>query len=671
MLKRILLVLWVAIFGLELSAVDPCLNAYSSADKEYQAFLKDKKKVKSRANWEKMAQKFEGIARTYPKCEKADDALLRSAKIWNQAAKNFKARPDRDKALTDIDALVRRFPKSSLADDAMLLAGQIYLDLGDKKSAASEFNKILSSYPKSDMAGQAKRYLASNGACEDDMAEKPEPPETPESKAFSSKTPAAEKTPFPTKAPLRRNDAIALILGNNGATVEVETAQASQLLNIRYWSAPSYTRIVLDLDRKTEFSAPRLLKADSALGTSDRIYFDLENTRLSPDFRSQNNYKDNCYELTIGDGLLRRARVGQYRPDVARVVIDLQSFRDFKSFAFPGEGGGWRVILDVYGEQTKLPPAATAVPPAQATTKPVVPPAQATTKPVIPPAQPTTKPVIPPAQPTTKPTAKSKSKLKPEPKPKAKPVEPEPTSKKPLIIVIDPGHGGKDPGAVGRKKTKEKDITLLVSQALAAEMRKQFPDAKIILTRKDDRYIPLVERTAKANALASENPDIQDAIFVSIHCNASPDRSTTGIETYYLDNTTDHAALRLAAAENFVSEEMLKEAGSYTNQILADLNTNSKVNLSIPLAESVQKNVFHEVSSKYPGAEDHGVKKAPFWVLTGATMPAVLVELSFLSNAQEEKRLSSPAYQKTLAKGIAMGIKNYQSKIDSGQVVVP
>ena len=654
--------MWVAIFGLELSAVDPCLNAYSSADKEYQAFLKDKKKTKTRANWEKMAQKFEAINKVYPKCEKADDALLRSAKIWNQSGKNFKVRPDKTKALVDLDALVKKYPKSSLADDAMLLAGQIYLDLGDRKSAALQFNKIVSSYPKGDMASQAKKYLAAGGACGEEITEKPEPPEPPDSKVFSSKSPLPEKPPTPAKAPLRRNDAIALILENNGATVEVESSQPSQLLNMRYWSAPSYTRIVLDLDRKTEYSAPRLLKADPAMGTPARIYFDLENTRLSPDFRSQNTYKDNCYELTIGDGLLRRARVGQYRPDVARVVIDLQSFRDFKSFAFPGEGG-WRVIIDVYGEQKISPPDAPVIPPAQPTTKPVAPPAQPTTKPVIPPAQPTTKPVIPPAQPTTKPVAK--------PKPETKPAPPEAPSKKPLIIILDPGHGGKDPGAVGRKKTREKDITLLVSQALAAELKKQFPGAKIILTRKDDRYLSLVERTAKANALASENPDIQDAIFISIHCNASPDRSAMGIETYYLDNTTDHASLRLAASENFVSEEMLKEAGSYTNQILADLNTNSKVNLSIPLAETIQKNVFHEISEKYSGAENHGVKKAPFWVLTGATMPSVLVELSFISNAQEEKRLSSPSYQKALAKGIAMGIKSYQSKIDSGQVVVP
>jgi N-acetylmuramoyl-L-alanine amidase len=350
-----------------------------------------------------------------------------------------------------------------------------------------------------------------------------------------------------------------------------------------------------------------------------------------------------------------------------RVVIDIQSIREFKNFSFPGEGGNWRVIIDVYGEQKIAGAAPTAVPPAQPTTKPLAPPAQPTTAPVVPLAQPTTKPAA-----AEKPSSKPGAKPKPEPKkPKPTSVPAESLSKKPLIIIIDPGHGGKDPGAMGKKKTKEKDIVLLVSGYLADELKKQYPKAKIVLTRKDDRYLTLVERTAKANALASENPDLQDAIFISVHCNASPDRKTMGVETFYLDNTTDHASLRLAAAENFVSEDMLKEAGSYTNQILADLNTNSKVNLSIPLADSVQKSVYHEISDKYSGSENLGVKKAPFWVLTGATMPSVLVELSFISNAQEEKRLNSPAYQKILAKGIALGVKNYQSKIDSGQVVVP
>lgn len=652
MLKRCLPVLWAVIFGLEISAASPCFNAWQSADKEYQAFLKDKSRTKSRANWEKMAQKFEGIQKTYPKCEKADDALLRSAKIWNQSGRNFKSRPDKDKALADIDALVKKYPKSSLADDAVLLAGQIYQERGDKQAAAGEFHKIVSRYPKGDQLKQAQKYLAQAGPGEDEKPEKPEPEEPPDSKVFSSKSTPPEKPATPAKAPLRRNDAIALILESNGSTAEACMSEPSQLLNIRYWSAASYTRIVLDLDRKTDYSVPRLLKADPALGTPPRIYFDLNNTRLSPDFRAQNTYKDNCYELTIGDGLLRRARVGQYKPEVVRVVADIQSIREFKNFAFPGENGGWRVIIDVFGEQKAPPPVATVIPPAQPTTKPVVPPAQPTTKPVSPPAQPTTRPV---------------TKPKPEPKPKP----PEAPAKKPLIIVIDPGHGGKDPGAIGRKKTWEKNIVLLVSQNLASELKKQFPGARIILTRKDDRYLSLVERTAKANALASENPDIQDAIFISIHCNASPDRSTMGVETYYLDNTTDRAALKLAAKENFVSEEMMKEAGSYTNQILADLNTNSKVNLSIPLAESIQKNLYNAIREKYAGSQNLGVKKAPFWVLTGATMPSVLVELSFLSNAQEEKRLNSPAYQKTLARGVALGIKNYQSKIDRGQVVVP
>jgi len=195
-------------------------------------------------------------------------------------------------------------------------------------------------------------------------------------------------------------------------------------------------------------------------------------------------------------------------------------------------------------------------------------------------------------------------------------------------------------------------VVLKISRYLAQELKAIFPQAKIILTRYNDRYLSLVERTAKANALEAD-------LFISIHCNANPDRRAYGIETYYLDNTTDRAVLRLAARENFVSEKIMESAGSEINQILADLATTSKVNESIPLAKSIQKELVKTLSQKYSYIKDLGVKKAPFWVLTGAVMPCVLVEVSFISNPREEKRLASSSYQKLIARGIARGVKNW------------
>ncbi len=623
MWKRLNLVMGL-MFALLLSAGDVCLESWQAADAEYQKFLADKSKTKYHSNWEKMAWKFERIGLNYPDCSKADDALLRTGKIWMQCYQVSRARADLDEALSAFGELVKRFPQSSLADDALLARGEIYLGRGEKDSAKMEFEKLAAQYPSGDCAPAAVKYLNQLGAGEDS--------------GFSSEL--SPKGTAAQKAPLRPNDAIALMLGKSetvstaagGTTV---SSAAAELLQIRYWSAPSYTRVVLDLNRKIAFTLPRLLQPDPSLGTPARIYFDLPGAKLSPDFRSQFEYKDNCYELPIGDGLLRRARAGQYQPEVVRVVLDLQSIGDFQTLSLPGENGTWRIVLDTFGAK-----------PAQPVPGPQTP-------------QPSPQPVPVPS-PTPSPTPQPGLTPMPAPKPTPTPTPaPAPQKPKPPVIIIDPGHGGKDPGAIGKKKYKEKDLALDIAKYLEAELRKKYPDSKIYLTRRDDRFIPLEERTAKANAIEADLADEQNGVFISIHCNASPDRNAYGIETYYLDNTTDRAALKLAAQENFVSEEVMEQAGADINRILADLTTNSKVSQSIPLAESIQKNLVGQLDDTYSSIKNLGVKKAPFWVLTGARLPCVLIETGFISNSVEEKRLASSSYQKAVAKGIAEGVDKW------------
>jgi len=622
-----LLVMLLLAPGLLLSAKDPCLLAYQSADDASRAFLKNKKQTRYHSAWEKVITRFERIAKSHPSCEKADDALFRAGKLRLECQRMSGLKDDKENALADFEDLARKYPKSSLADDSLLYAGKIYLDLKDKESAGRAFRQILVLYPQGDCGSQARKYLHDLGPA----AQKLDPAEfgdteTP-GKIFAAASPEEAANRGQAGAPLRNNDAIALMLSNPGAQI-LPRARVEEL---RYWSAPSYTRVVLDLDRRAEFSPPRLLRPDPAIRTPPRIYFDLLNTELSAGFRSRYSYKDNCYELQIADGLLERARAGQFKPEVVRVALDLKSIRDFKAFEFPGgDGAGWRIVIDIYGEQAE---------------------------------------VIPGPGPAVKPLPQAP--VSPTPGPKPGPA-PKPAGKRSLIFIIDPGHGGKDPGAVGKKNTREKDVALAVAENLERELARQFPSAKIMLTRGNDRYVSLVERTAKANALASNHVDSRDAVFISIHCNATPGRSAAGIETYYLDNTTDRAALKLAAQENFVSEELMQDAGAdITNKILADLTTNDKVNQSIPLADCIQKALVRELKSKYSGVSNLGVKKAPFWVLTGATMPSVLVELSFLSNLQEERRLSQPSYQKSLSRGIAAGVREYERRMESGLVVLP
>ncbi len=617
MRKRIYLILGMGI-ALSLGAANVCLQSYQAADQAYQAFVKDRSKTKYHQNWEKMAEKFARIGMTYPDCEKADDAWLKAGKVWLDCYQISRSRSDQDQALAALAELLKRYPKSNLADDALYYRAEIYLSLGERDSGQAELGKILAGYPAGDRAAEAKKRLSGMGV-------KSGPAGNGSERVFSSQSTQAQSA-APGKAPLRNNDAIALMLDKSD-TSELSGAVStplSELLRIRYWSAPSYTRVVMDLSRKAGVSDPKLLPADPGRGVGPRIYFDLLQTRLSPEFRNQFQYQDNCYELMIGDGLLRRARAGQNLPEVVRIVLDLQSISDFQLRSLPGENGTWRIVVDIFGERKpdeEIAPAPAPNPQPGQTPAP---------------------------SPTPVPTPN------PLPMPLPKPV----AKAFPPVIVIDAGHGGKDPGALG-KRNQEKIIALNIAKYLEQELKKKYPEAKVVLTRRDDRFLELEERTAKANALEADLANDQQGIFISIHVNATRDGSAYGIETYYLDNTTDRASLKLAARENFVSEEVMEQMGSDVNKILADLTTNSKVSQSVPLARSVQENLVDELAGTYSSVKNLGVKKAPFWVLTGARMPCVLVEVGFISNQTEEKRLASTGYQKAIAKGIADGVNDW------------
>jgi N-acetylmuramoyl-L-alanine amidase len=254
----------------------------------------------------------------------------------------------------------------------------------------------------------------------------------------------------------------------------------------------------------------------------------------------------------------------------------------------------------------------------------------------------------------------------PEPRPtpavlKEKPSEPaplkpgKPASPAPIRkIVIDAGHGGRDPGAIGVDGVAEKDIVLAVALRLADKLKKQM-GIDAVLTRKDDTFVPLEERTAIAN---QEGADL----FISLHANASPNPEARGLETYYLDNTNDEAALRLAARENGIAREKISDL----QFMLSDMVQNLKLEDSITLAHRLQGSVVTQMGRRYGEVRDLGVKRAQFFVLVGARMPSVLVELFFVTNKAEGRALTSEDYQEALADALYDGIKKYQ---ESAQVV--
>ena len=216
-------------------------------------------------------------------------------------------------------------------------------------------------------------------------------------------------------------------------------------------------------------------------------------------------------------------------------------------------------------------------------------------------------------------------------------------------IVLDPGHGGKDPGARGRGGVKEKDVVLRVSRLLRDRLRQA--GFEVVMTRERDEYLSLEERTDVANRLKGD-------LFISIHANASPNRKTTGVETYLLDTRYDRQTARVAARENGTSIGQLNEL----QRILASLRLGYHERYAVRLAREIHESLLESLRGSYRGTSDLGVKHGPFLVLFMADMPAILVEVGFVSNRAEARRLSSKAFARAAAAGIANGIVRYRDE---------
>jgi N-acetylmuramoyl-L-alanine amidase len=227
-------------------------------------------------------------------------------------------------------------------------------------------------------------------------------------------------------------------------------------------------------------------------------------------------------------------------------------------------------------------------------------------------------------------------------------------------VVIDPGHGGHDPGAIGPGGLQEKDVVLDIALELKGMLEAE--GYEVLLTRDRDVYLDLEERTIFANR---ENADL----FVSIHANASPRQSAKGLETYMLNWTDDEEAQKVAARENSITLKRMKQARSDIGLILASLELQNKRDESLKLAHYIQRSMMSSLKGRYGGIEDHGVKQALFYVLFGAKMPSVLVEVSYISNPVEATRLQKKAYRQHLAQGIASGVKAYFAGAPSPQTV--
>jgi N-acetylmuramoyl-L-alanine amidase len=226
------------------------------------------------------------------------------------------------------------------------------------------------------------------------------------------------------------------------------------------------------------------------------------------------------------------------------------------------------------------------------------------------------------------------------------PVKPPSYNPKNITIVLDPGHGGKDSGAVGTGGLQEKDVVLNIAKYCAEILREK--GFKVVMTRDSDVFIPLLQRVKIAN-------DAKADLFVSIHANASLDPSAKGMEIFFLNATSNQKALRIAAVENDVPIEQM----GTINKIIISLINQAKLKESAILAKDVDESIYSIAKQTYPGLINRGIDQAPFYVLVGTNCPSILIETLFITNPQDNSYLKDTNYQQTIAKGIALGLIKY------------
>lgn len=522
-------------------------------------------KAKDIEIWETIAQAFSSVYETYPNSSKAPNSLFLAGKMYEEIGYRFNSDDDYRKALYTSRQFVETFPLSNLTDDAQIRIARIYEEMGDKKQAYIEYNRIVEDLPQDDMMTAARKKRS-------ELARyKPTEKEKKQYKYSDSGNPKITK--------------------------------------IRHWSTEDYTRVVIHLNKDTSYSS-KLLKADPSIDKPPRLFVDINNTTID----------NNLYVEPITRGLLEEIKFGRNTKNKSRVVLYINSFDDYKVFALQNP---YRIVMDIEGKDSK---------PNTLFAK------------------------------DKKSNKNSKSTYNPKSSPSTGDVDSlrQALGLKIRTVVIDPGHGGHDPGAIGPKGVKEKDINLKIAKELKKIIDKKGKSIgiqNVYLTRSSDRFIPLEERTAIAKKLNAD-------LFISIHCNASKNRKAVGSESYILSFTKNQQNLEVAARENATTTKRVSDL----DDILKKYLLSSKINESEKFANYVQNSIYSAVSPKYSSFKNKGVKKAPFIVLIGADIPSILVETSFISNPTEEKRLNNSNYRTKIAQGIYDGIRLYSSETQTASI---
>jgi N-acetylmuramoyl-L-alanine amidase len=536
--------------------------------------------------------------------------------------------------VADYEAFVKSYPTSGFSDDALWLAGKLSVDAfnkfgepQEKATAVRLLNTLASKYATSTFAKQVPVTLKSIGE--------------------SPAAPAASVASLPAKAEPA------------SATAGASQPVIRTITDIRRVVLPDVVRVVIELDGEPAFREERL-------ENPPRVYVDLSSTKAS------SAVLDRTLRFDGDADLVRKVWTGRQPNATTRVVLDAEGVSSFSVYPLYSP---YRLVIDCIRAKPLASATATPAVNALALRTPILPPLPHRLLPVdlvasLPSLQPQNAELL--AAVSIQPPLISTADLAPLP---AVPVTTPPPPQAPTKniaggfsiarqlglsvskIVIDPGHGGHDPGAKGQGQTEAElvlDIALRLEKLLS-----RVPGMEVVLTRRTDEFVHLQERTAIANR---ENADL----FLSIHANASRNKQARGVETYFLNFATSQSATEVATRENAASGQVMSDLPNFIKAIAL----NNKLAESRDLATSVQRAMIEKLKPANSSLRDLGVKQAPFVVLIGAAMPSVLAEVSFLTNSQEGKLLKNATYRQRIADALFTAVRNYQTSLNRPSATV-
>jgi len=614
---KLLKCLGFVLFFLALSAGYAIATSDSSAisykkTADYYNRMKASNKNLTRKQLERGLKMFKEIYTKYPRGSKTPEALYMSGFIHEELFRNYHKQVDKDSAVTIYRILIRSYPNSSLADDALYNSGGLHLLENRNIEALSDFRGILRWFPKSDSAPNAKLMIA--------KLEK----EVREAKDVRKKV--AVKTP----------------------------AEEPDFKEVRHWGNAKYARVVFEVSK----------------GVNYKISGGNDGKEITVDLLGVESAALNEKPINPKNSIVRAIQVSPLNNEISRVQISLRSAATYSAMELSNPE---RVVVDINldhggqatGAETQPQPAA------KETQTPrdgkVSADGMTVQKPSfgLPPIVPLAAPTLSIATASIDPGLKEaglagEGEMSPEPgeKDNAGPDNGDiekvsfPQAKGFAIrtIVIDPGHGGKDPGAIGKGGLREKDITLDIAHRLKARLQRDCK-CRVLLTRSTDVFIPLEERTAFANTSDAD-------LFVSIHVNSNLNGRAKGVETYFLSPARSKTESYVAARENMLAMNSENQDMNDLAFILFDMQNTDKINESSRMAATIQSALVKEITPAY-NVKNNGVKQAMFYVLHGAKMPSILVETSFISNIKEERLLRKTEYREEIASGIAHGVVNF------------